>query len=253
MLALPASRRTLITGPWVAGAAGGLAGFLALPAAGPSVSLWVGLAGGVILTFGAGYLLYRSVYGSTHGLVAGALLSAYILTLCVAASASVARMLGRDDIMPWLAAAAALTPLLALFWSARDTLHTLRREGAEGPWPRAALDLRRGRVRGGIESAAESRLLRSRRLWLGAAIVNLPWMWKAWSTGQPAMLALTALMVIVGATWFCLRNSGPAMGRAWYLRQLEHEREQHFVHEHLEQLQEMRRSYWLSRLLMGRA
>lgn len=253
MLAPPASRRTLITGPWVAGAAGGLAGFLALPAAGPSVALWVGLAGGAVLAFGAGYLLYRSDYGSTHGLVAGALLFVYILTLCVAASTSVARMLGHDEIVPRLAVAAALTPLLAFFWAARDTLHTLRREGAEGPWPRAALDLRRGRVRAGIESAAETRLLRSRRIWLAAAIVNLPWIWKAWGAGHPTMLALAALMVIVGATWFCLRNSGPAVGRSWYLRQLEQERRQHFVHEQLEELQEMRRSYWLSRLVMGKA
>jgi hypothetical protein len=54
----------------------------------------------------------------------------------------------------------------------------------------------------------------------------------------------------LSSVWVCARNVGPMAARGWFVLQLERHHGRRVVHEQLEELQVLRRGFWLSRWLM---
>jgi hypothetical protein len=58
------------------------------------------------------------------------------------------------------------------------------------------------------------------------------------------------LVMVLTSVWVCVRQIGPAAGNALFLRDWERREGRTLVHEGWDDLQALRRSYWLSRWLM---
>jgi len=198
----------------------------------------------------AAWMAYRSDYATRHGLVAPAfgLLCAVPL---VAGLAVVA--LGMAGI-PELAALAIVSisgsMLLAVAWALWSQLRRLVRAGSDGPWVRDHVDADAGRIRADtlVHTPGDAAF---RKPWLAVAFgVNLPLIYQSWGITNNQVMPVILVAMLAGSVWFCASVIGPMAGKAMYLRQLERRSGRRLFHEGYDDLQALRRGFWLSRLLM---
>jgi hypothetical protein len=252
MVPIPSHKRVLFTGPWTAGLAAGIPAFICLPAYGRNAALALWLAMAVPMVAAAVYVLYRSDYGARHGIVASVFLWTLFTTLAASICVAAAHLGGEPAIVPWLVAGVLLALAAVQGLATRHHLERLMALGESGAWVRASLDLRRAIIRGGHETADDIQRLAASRWLLAIAIFNAPWVIKALSLNLSLLMLLLAAAMVLVAALFCVRFLGPLAARSMFVLHLEQQRGVHFVHEEIEALNRLRRSYWLSRLLMRR-
>lgn len=253
MLPIPTRKSMLVTGPWTAGLAASVPAFIFLPALGREAAMALALALALPMTIGAGYLLYRSDFGALHGILASVLGWLFFVAVAAGVTSFAAQLSGAPVLVTWVVASSILA-LLAVQWLVtRHHLARLEALGESGDWVRATLDLNRFQIRGGHETADGIQRLNASRWLLAIALFNIPWMIKAWRLDVGWVTPLLAACMVVVAALFCVRTVGPLAGHSWYVLRLERRLGVHFVHEELEGLSRLRRSFWLSRMLMPRA
>lgn len=237
-------------GPWTVALAAGVPALLALPTLGHKAATVLALALAVLMLIGSAFLLYRSDFGGLHGIVASTMLGLYFAALATGACAAAAQLGGAPDLVPWLVPGALLTLVAVQGLVTRHHLMRLTALGESGAWVRASLDLGRAMIRAGHETADDIQRLAARRWLLATALFNAPWVIKAMQLDVSLLLVLVAAGLVLAAAAFCVQFLVPLAARSMFVLHLERQRGVHFVHEEIETLNQLRRSYWLSRLLM---
>jgi hypothetical protein len=89
--------------------------------------------------------------------------------------------------------------------------------------------------------------------WLVAgAAVNIPWLFRAQGITDAQLLPWALALLAAGVVWVAAAYVGPMLGKSLFLLALERAKGPRLVHEHFEDIQALRRSWWLSRWLMSR-
>ncbi len=198
----------------------------------------------------AAWVVYRSDYATRHGMVAPAfgLLCAVPLVASLAVVAlSMAGIPELSELAIISVSGSMLLTVASTLWS---QLRRLVREGPDGPWAREHVDTDAGRIRADTLVRAPGDAA-SRKPWLAVAIgVNLPLIYQSWGITDNQVMPVILVAMIAGSVWFCATVIGPMAGKAMYLRRLERASGRRLFHEGYDDLQALRRGFWLSRLLM---
>lgn len=87
--------------------------------------------------------------------------------------------------------------------------------------------------------------------WITAiGIANIPLLFELYGGGRDNSIFIAVPMIMIGLAYLNLKNFGPGFVRLLLLRKLEKEIDRRFVNADLEQIQELRRTFFLSRWLM---
>jgi hypothetical protein len=121
---------------------------------------------------------------------------------------------------------------------------------SKGAWVQQHVDAKAGRMRADA-LLSNSPPPRQGLLWLvvGAA-VNVPWVFRTQGITDAQMLPWALALFAAAVVWVAAAYMGPMLGRAVLLLRLERATKQRLVHEHFEDIQQLRRDFWLSRWLM---
>jgi hypothetical protein len=197
----------------------------------------------------AEWIAYRSDFGGRQGIAGAALL--LLLAPLMSGASVLALLLSGLPQLSWLAVGTCFLSLaIAFVASLRRRWLTLRREGFDGAWACTNLDPDVARLRAtallGTDMAAAPT-----SPWLVAALAaNGPLLYRAWGASDAQAMPFVLAVLALTSVWVCTRNVGPMAARGWFVLQLERHHGRRIVHEHHEELQALRRSFWLSRWLM---
>lgn len=215
---------------------------------GDTAAAALGVAFAAVMFAALGYTGYRSVFGTTQGLVSCASLFGWFGLTVAAATAALMQMLGLRPFAAMAGATSLAATAIVLAWSVRSSGRRLRGQGSDAAWLRSAVDWRRGVILDG--ATPESVPVWRSPWWVAALAVNLPWAWRAFGVGDGSVMPWLALILNVAAGWLMAAFVGPLLARTLFLRRLEAERGVRLVHANLLELQALRRQGWLSRRLM---
>lgn len=247
----PLTRGQLIGMPFGAALVGGAtAGFFSKMLS-PTSTL--ALAAVLSITLGGltGWVAYRSDFAARHGLVGSALMLCLLGALLAGSAVMTVSMAGAPQLASLGIVSAALTLGSTFVVAAVRQYRQLDREGPQGPWPRANLNLAAGTLRDGALVAATSggsTLAPGLVLALG---VNIPLMYRGFGVADAQAMPWVLALLALASAWACTSFIGPMAGKAWYLLQIEKQTGRRFEHEHYGALQALRRGLWLSRWLMS--
>lgn len=245
------SRRFLMFGPLLGLWFGAMAALFYMPLVGWRAAVAIGTVVGVLHAAGIAYTVHRSLHGTAQGLLASLGTFALVFVQAPAAVGAVAKTVG--DLLshwPWVVLCAALSLLLAMLGSTLQEQRRLRSAGEGGECARDSIDLRRGFVFDSAPPAPMS-IPWLRSPWFVAALaVNLVPLSRALGATDRQLGMWLPIAGIAIAAWLVMSLPGPLLARALYVRQLERQRGVTLVHPEVAQLQQLRRSWWLSRLLM---
>jgi hypothetical protein len=236
---------------------------LAALVVGPLASLgfvkWLGwsgaLAWGSLVSAGAfvlaTWIVYRSDFAARYGLLAAGLFLLAFMSFLGGGAVAVAHSIHDNDSVAVLALLGGIftvaIPLLGSAWIERARLE---RQGSKGAWVQQHVDAKAGRMRADA-LLSNSPPPRQGLLWLvvGAA-VNVPWVFRTQGITDAQMLPWALALFAAAVVWVAAAYMGPRLGRAVLLLRLERATKQRLVHEHFEDIQQLRRDFWLSRWLM---
>jgi hypothetical protein len=243
-------RGQLLSGPVSVFVLGLLTSILYARALGWVMAMKAGLVLGIVMGVLAAWMVYRSDYAARH-LAVGVPLYLVMMGL-FSGGGNLALMqvagIGEWAGVAWLVGVSLATvPALAVASRVRARLTA---EGLEGPWVRQHLDLRSGLL--GSEALLASENLRpSMTGWqVGALAANVPLLWRLQGGNDSALLSLALLLLTGALVWAGVSHAGPALGKAWFLLDIEHRTGQRLRHPQWDQIQALRRSHWLARWFM---
>lgn len=208
------------------------------------------MAGGVLavlLGAAAAWMAYRSDFGARH-VVVGSLLY-LLLTAPFAAGANLmlVQMAGAPEWFAWawtFGLAAAIVPVLGPAWRVRARLSA---EGGQGPWASRHLDLRAGVLKPDALAAMPGQRPSMTGWQVGALAANVPLLWRLQGGNDTGLLSLAMVLMVIGLVWAGVAQLGPALGKAWFLLELERRTGQRLRHPQWDEIQALRRSHWLAR------
>ena len=208
------------------------------------------LALSVTLTGLATWIVYRSDYATRHGMVASVFTLLFVLPFVAGFAVVATAVVGVPEMAGLATAGVSIPMLFTAAWALRRQLLCLVREGPDGSWVRQHVDADAGRIRADtlLHGAGDAP---SRKPWLAIAFgVNLPLIYQSWGITDRQVLPWLLVALVAGGLWLCAAVIGPMAGKALYLRRLERAAGRRFFHEGYDDLQALRRGFWLSRLLM---
>ena len=219
-------------------------------ALGSKLAWAAGLGLGVALGVIAAWVAYRSDGAARHTVGNGLLYGLALAPMLGGACLVLAQMAGMDGwLIPlWIVGVATvLLPMLGPAWQTRLRLVS---EGVTAPWARQNLDLRAGLIVPGALSAAGSDRPSMSPWIVGALAVNLPLAWRLQGGAETGLLAVALALLVVGVVWGGVAQAGPALGRAWFVLEIERRTGQRLRNPEWAEVQAMRRSHWLARWFM---
>jgi hypothetical protein len=222
-------------------------------ALGWSAALLSGALLGLLMGLLAAWLVYRSDFAARNFVANAVLLAMWMVPFLGGANLALAQMAGAEG---WALAAWAVgvgTVLVPIVGPAWLTHAKLVAEGDAGPWTRNNLDLRKGLLLPGAlasQAPAPSAMLPWQ---VGALAANVPLAWRLMGGGQTTLMALAVVGMACAVVWVCVRQIGPALGKAWFLLELEQRTGQRLRSPQWDQIQALRRSHWLARWFMREA
>lgn len=196
------------------------------------------------------WVAYRSDYATRHGLVASFLGLLFVAPLVAGVTVIALSMAGAQELSNLAIVSVSGSMLLTVAWTLWRQLQQLVREGPAGPWVRDHVDADAGRIRADtlVRGAGDAP---SRKPWLAIALgVNLPLIYQSWGITDSQAMPVILVGLLSGSVWLCAAVFGPMAGKALYLRRLERAAGRRFFHEGYDELQALRRGFWLSRLLL---
>lgn len=204
------------------------------------------VSGFVFLVFGL-HLKYRSRFSPREALWSFPIALIFFGTLLVTSTTALAWRAQRADLQ-WLALALAFVLLfggMLIGYLSEARRLAVTRDGIPLPL-QPMLDLKRHRV---LPVAAPRPPKLGTVAVLSALVLNVPLVLQAggWSANDVVWLA----MPVLGATvaYVATTGLGPALARALALRRIERQLGHAFCTSRLEELQQLRRGFWLSRWL----
>ena len=243
-------RGQLLSGPISAAAMGLLTSLLYVGALGWPQALAGGTLLGLVLGCFAGWMAYRSDCAARH-LAVG--IPLYMLLMGGFAGGGNLMLMQLAGFGEWSAPAwligvtVAIAPTLG---AARAVRRRLSAEGDDGPWVRQHLDLRKALLNAdGLLSSRGPRP--SIMAWqVGALAANLPLLWRLHGGQDTGLLALAMVTLAVGLVWGGVAQAGPALGKAWFVLDLERRTGLRLRNSQWDEIQDLRRNHWLARWFM---
>jgi hypothetical protein len=228
-----------------------MAALLLYPTLGLRGAMGAGGLVGAVLFAGLGYTVWRSVYGSSQGIVSSLGLTVLVGVLGAGITSALAVMSGQPQAALWLLGGSVALTLFAWVMSANRQVRVLVQEEQRNAWVREAVDLKRGWVREALPADTKP--------WAG--FWSSPWMIGALSVNILALLRVAGwtdlgVMLILApamnamAAWTGWAVSGPLLARALYLRRLERQSGITFAHPKLGEIQALRARWFFTRWLM---
>jgi hypothetical protein len=204
----------------------------------------------VALTSLAGWVAYRSDFGGRQG-IAGAALAVLVLGPLVSGVAVMTvSMAGQPQLALLATGTCSISLVMSLVAGLRRQGLTLQREGFDGAWARTNVDPDAARLRASALLGTDPHAAPPYP-WLALALgVNGPLLYRAWGASDAQVMPFVLAALALTSVWVFVRNVGPLAARGRFVLQLERHHGRRIVHEHYEELQALRRSFWLSRWLM---
>ena len=247
---LPLTRAQLIYAPWSGGGMGIINSFLFWKYLSPGGVALLALCQSSLLLGLAGWIAYRSGFATRHGLVAP---MAMLLMLVPMAAGSAVLTLNMAGALAWRGGAVVSVggSLLLVFAGAVvRQWRLLQRQGLDGPWVREHVDPVSGRLRFAALMPGSSDRTQWSPVWVAALAANIPLIYRSWGVSDLQVMPIVMVVMLLTGMWIFAGYSGPTFGKALFLLRWERRAGRTLVHENWEDLQALRRSYWLSRWLM---
>jgi hypothetical protein len=243
LLGLPLS--ALATGP--------LLGLFYFRLLGWPTVLALGSAMSVAMVLLAGWIACRSDFGGRQGIAGAALMLLFLVPLIAGVAVMTLSLAGLPQ-LAWLAVGTcALSLAMAFVAGFRRQWLPLRNEGFDGAWARTNVDPEAGRLRASALLDNTPGAAASTSPWLIAALAaNGPLLYRAWGATDAQAMPFVLAVLVLTSLWIFVRQVGPMAARGCFVLQLERHHGRRIVHEHLEELEALRRSFWLSRWFSGK-
>ena len=229
-----------------------LIGLFCLRALGVRDAMMLGAASSIVLAIATGWMAYRSGFAARHAVVGTALFILMMEILLLGTTALAVDLAGRSTAAWPALAVVAATAALPLLWTAFCVRARLRAEGDDGPWVRSNLDPAAGAMRASalVAHAGDGTWMPG---WLvGAVAVNSVALLRSTGASEFRLLSVGVALLAVATVWAGVGQVGPMLGKALFILGLERKTGLRYRHEHWPAIQVVRRSFWLSRLLMPR-
>lgn len=243
-------RSQLVSVPLSFMSLGLLTSLLYTRALGWNAALLAGALLGLLMGLLAAWLVYRSDFAARNFVANAVLMAMWMAPFVGGANLALAQMAGAEGWAPAAWAVGVVTVLVPIIGPAFLTHAKLAAEGETGPWARSHLDLRKGLVRPGALDARDAEKPAMTPWQVGALAVNVPLAWRLMGGGQNTLMALAVVGLACAVVWVCVRQIGPALGKAWFLLDLERRSGQRLCNPDWDQIQALRRSHWLARWFM---
>ena len=246
----PLTRSQLIFVPWCGGLSGVISSCFYLKYLSNDTVVLLALCLGSLMLVLAGWIAYRSDFATRHGLVAPLLMLLLLVPLTAGHAVLMLNMAGALAWRGWAVLSVGGSLLLVFAGAGVRQWRQLQRQGLDGPWVREHVDPVSGRLR----ATALLRGSGGQTQWspwlIGAVACNIPLLYHSWGVSDLQAMPVVVLVLLGTGVWICAGHSGPAAGKAVFLLGWERRAGQTLVHEGWDDLQALRRSYWLSRWLM---
>jgi hypothetical protein len=246
----PLRRGQLLSLPLSALAIGPLLGLFFFRLLGWPTVLALGAAVSGVMVLLAGWIAYRSDFGGRQGIAGAALMLLFLIPFMSGAAVMTLSLAGLPQLSLLAVGTCSLSLAMAFVAGFRRQWLPLRNEGFDGAWARTNVDPAEGRLRASalLDNNPDAA---STSPWLIAALAaNVPLLYRTWGVSDAQVMPFVLAVLAVISVWACARKVGPMAARGWFVLQLERHHGRRIVHEHLEELQALRRGFWLSRLLM---
>jgi hypothetical protein len=221
------------------------------PAFGLHAATVVGVCVGFSLFAGLGYTAWRSVYGSSQGIVSSVCLALLVGALGAGAGSAAAAGTGSTHGGLVMAVGSGALTVIALLVSAIRHWQQLWSAAHSGTWFREAVDVSRAWVHE-VAPASSSTWggFWSSPWMIGALSVNAFALLRAVGWTDFHVLLVGALVMNAMSAWIGWAVSGPMLARALYIRDLERQLGITFVHPQLDEIQALRSRWFFTRWLM---
>jgi hypothetical protein len=245
MIPVIRAQSQLLTLPLAGLMVGFTSGLFFYPFLGLNGAKWIAIAVGALLFLGGGYASWRSVFGSTQGLVSSVTVTVMLCALVGGACTALAIGAGSAQAAPWALAAAVSMTLFAFAYSAWRHWRALCKQDGNDPWLIRAVNLKSATVVDVPNSAGSS----GPRFWtspwiLGALSVNAMVLFRATGWSELNLMLFVAPILFAASAWVEWTVCGPMLARALYLKKLEHQQAVRLVHQELAVVQALR-SKWV--------
>jgi hypothetical protein len=246
------TREQMVLGPFAGAVMGGAAALCTSTLFSATTAIWIGVLVGGVMCGGLCFTVFRSTHGSLQGYVSTLVMLTMLVVVVAGAAGAVSALFVSRSMGLAVLAFLSVGMVAVQAGVSYQTHRVLRREGSSNEWLKTHVDFVRGRI---VSTQSPwppvSGWLRSPWL-IGALAANVPLIWRLWG-GTDAQIVLLLLPVMTTcAVMIIVQLTGPTLGRAVYLTQIEKQMGLRLMHHDLAQLQALRRSWWLSRWLMPR-
>jgi hypothetical protein len=198
----------------------------------------------------SGWIVYRSEFATRYGLVAPFLLLLLLVPLTAGGAVLTLNMAGALAWRGWAVLSVGGSLLLVFAGAGGRQWHQLQQQGLDGPWVREHVNPQSGRLRADALTSVHGSQMPWAPWWIGAVACNIPLIYHSWGVSDLQAMPFAVLVLLGTGVWVCVRQTGPMAGKALFLRGWERREGRTLVHEGWEDLQALRRSFWLSRWLM---
>ena len=245
----PLTRSQLMHLPWSGGLVGVVNCFCFWKYLSPSgVVLPAACLGGLMLLLAA-WLAYRSEFATRYGLVAPVLMWLLFGPMTTGIAVLMLSMGGDLEWRGWAVVSVGGGLLLVFIGSVVQQWRRLQREGLDGPWIREHVDAVSGRLRADALRPGSGNEASWHPIWVAALAANIPLLYRTWGISDQQVMRVLLLVMFLTSVWICVKQIGPAAGKALFLRDWERRAGRTLVHEGWDDLQALRRRFWLSRWL----
>jgi hypothetical protein len=246
----PLTRSQLMHLPWAGGLVGAINSLGFWKYLSPSgVVLLAACLGGLMLVLAA-WLAYRSEFATRYGLVAPVLMWLLFGPMTTSIAVLMLSMGGDLAWRGWTVVSVGGSLLLTFMVTAVQQWRRLQREGLDGPWIREHVDAVSGRLRADALRPGRGNEASWHPILVAALAANIPLLYHTWGISDLQVMPVLLLVMFLTSVWVCVKQIGPAAGKALFLRDWERREGRTLVHENWDDLQTLRRSFWLSRWLM---
>ena len=247
---VPLTRSQLIHAPWSGGVAGMMISGLYWKFLSPGGILLLALCLSSLMLVSAGWVVYRSGFATRHGLVAPLLMLLLLVLLTAGGAVLMLNMAGALTWRGWAVVSAGGSLLLVFVGAMVHQWRSLQQQGLDGPWVGEHVDPVSSRLRADALMSSNGGQKPWHPVWVAALACNIPLLYHSWGVSDTQAMPVILLVLLLTAIWLCARHLGPAAGKALFLLAWERRAGRTLVHENWEDLQALRRSFWLSRWLM---
>ncbi len=246
----PLTRAQLMHAPWSSGLVGVINSCCFWKYLSPGgVALLAMCLGGLMMVLGA-WVAYRSEFAARVGLVGPVLMWLLFGPMTTGIAVLTLSMAGALEWRGWAVVSVGGSLLLVFVGAGVHQWRRLQQEGLDGPWIRGHVDPVSGRLRADALRPGSGNQTSWHPAWVAALAANSPLIYHSWGVSDQQVMPVLLLVMVLTTVWVCVRHIGPTAGKALFLRDWERRAGRTLVHEGWEDLQALRRSYWLSRWLM---